>query len=1486
MKRLLSLTLLLIFALCAPAFAGTAYYADLSDSGSTNQGTFAEPFNTIATINAQSFSTGDDLYFKAGTEATLTATLDLDWSGTSGDRVIIGGYWDDGGSPNTDMTGKTRPVLSGNGHTFPTGEYQALVEGNGIDYVTIQDIKVSESYSYGIVIQGHSSRGTSDNCIIQRCYSYHCGKGGFNFFTVSSHGYGVKDSYIQYNTSEYDDYPDIISGTVSGITVSASFLDETTENIVVRHNKVFKSTEGIGIYKTANDVIVEYNVVRDCGTYFLYAAGGSHDITFRYNLVYEGDDDLIPHDSLIVVDNECHYRVPPSSTQNIYIYGNLIANGRYGIKLSNNCEDYEDLVPTGIYIYNNTIVDCSEYNFRFSDSWNGTAIIYNNISAIYDSSGTHSNDYSPTGVTWGYNNFSSTVTGNAHSGTGTVEETPVLSTTSGWTSLTSGSVDGTGFAITSSSPGKDVGTDLGTPYNIGLFEGTDFSTSPTTVATASHLDHGEGTDIGAWVYKVTGGGGEGECLLSCEGFGESGYSVGKGDWDIIGTENTSGSTIAICKVEVYCKKIGDNEETPTFYIDVFDRDGNDLDDESITAVGSISWGSFPTGSPSQVELEVDPPVNLENGQVIGVSTHGNDDVDHYYGMYYGTGTTTTDLGIPERWDWGGTRQDSVADNELSIKLYHYTVTDDAIAVTDIGTATVSGSIVTFATDRTDTDTAAGNPGYYFALELNRQPSSVYSTPDSTTLKWDCGPLSTDYCEAPFYACLPDSSGTYYLLYDPNLIAGNRSADPQLYGDGSEALIMNDGVILDADANSLDDDSDGYVDVGEVDISSGTLIIAVGGITFYVSTSGDDTLDGQTESTAWEHHPWMDGATDEADFVTLVGGDTVYFKYGDTFTDAEDRMNEHDNGISDYITMAGLSTWGSGEKPLLCPTRTWTADWVASGITNVYYHTTAAGERPFSWLWFGSVSEATAGAMEDLVLDMDTNHQFVYNANASITYDNLDNDPNSFEVGETVTGGTNGYTCKILYDNDSDTMVIEQFNNHGTGYVDDEVLTGGTSGATCDVNGSPMPSLLHYVFVYSTTDLTTTPGTIYYSAGDDYGPFHCGGADVGAEFDYHKWQNLRFWGGGQGALWYLQPAADDNNESQHLIIDDCDFKYSSHGNAEHEFETAAVMIGEQAHDGQIGDVTITDCTFDEIGRRAIMIGRMDAGTNSIERNTITDIRGERNVYFNRPVGIYLAEVTNTTVKQNSITFSSDDSEGPNVWTAGLWNMGAQRGTYTDVVISRNYIHGFGKGLYSELGDDAVWAYNVAVNCMVGLEITGATDSVGCGSVKFYNNDLVDCHYYGIRHLGYQLDDTEMILKNNAIISPEATITGDGGNYDIVNIVDAGGAGFGGTITFDYNAYEVANDLDNMFKWKGSDDPFTTWDNSRDANGVCNANLKLRDVSGVDYRLQAGSPCKDTGTDVSLTEDYEGKAVPKGRGVDIGAYEHRGHKRDISRMGMNL
>ena len=48
-----------------------------------------------------------------------------------------------------------------------------------------------------------------------------------------------------------------------------------------------------------------------------------------------------------------------------------------------------------------------------------------------------------------------------------------------------------------------------------------------------------------------------------------------------------------------------------------------------------------------------------------------------------------------------------------------------------------------------------------------------------------------------------------------------------------------------------------------------------------------------------------------------------------------------------------------------------------------------------------------------------------------------------------------------------------------------------------------------------------------------------------------------------------------------------------------------------------------------------------------------------------------------------------------------------------------------------------------------------------------------------------------------------------------------------------------------------------------------------VSATDFRLQSGSPAKDTGVSVGLTKDYIGNYVPYNTTPDIGAYEYPSH-----------
>jgi len=144
-------------------------------------------------------------------------------------------------------------------------------------------------------------------------------------------------------------------------------------------------------------------------------------------------------------------------------------------------------------------------------------------------------------------------------------------------------------------------------------------------------------------------------------------------------------------------------------------------------------------------------------------------------------------------------------------------------ITAIGTATVAAGVVTFTANRTEAETVVGNPGWYFALQLSEQ-LGVTATPEPSELRWDSGPLTVSYSDAPYYGHLADVGGTYYLLYDPNLAIGHRAVNPQAYGDGSAAIIVNNAVLEDGDGNALATDFSGLADV-DFD-GTGTITITV------------------------------------------------------------------------------------------------------------------------------------------------------------------------------------------------------------------------------------------------------------------------------------------------------------------------------------------------------------------------------------------------------------------------------------------------------------------------------------------------------------------------------------------------------------------------------------------------------------------------------------------------------------------------------------
>ena len=148
MKPTLTLLLCLLPSL---VLAGTAHYVNCS-AGKNGNGSYASPWNNISSVNSHSFSTGDDVYFKVNTKCTPSTYLAIDWSGSSGDRAIIGAYY---GNGQFGLNGNSRPIIDGNNNTVPSlAGHQGLIDIQkaSVSHVTVKNLKLQYSGLYGVAV--------------------------------------------------------------------------------------------------------------------------------------------------------------------------------------------------------------------------------------------------------------------------------------------------------------------------------------------------------------------------------------------------------------------------------------------------------------------------------------------------------------------------------------------------------------------------------------------------------------------------------------------------------------------------------------------------------------------------------------------------------------------------------------------------------------------------------------------------------------------------------------------------------------------------------------------------------------------------------------------------------------------------------------------------------------------------------------------------------------------------------------------------------------------------------------------------------------------------------------------------------------------------------------------------------------------------------------------------------------------------------------
>ena len=550
----------------------TNYFVDATLGSDSNTGyPYDQAWKTIDKVNSYAFSTGDSVYFKC--DETWTGTqLEIDWSGTSIDHVVIGAYYGSGTivSTLTDLggLGLTKPIFDGD-LTAPSSYGEGLIDVFREDYVTVQDIKIINSAGHGLrfsslygqpvsthgyayrvdadtclnsgITWNYSSYGIADSCVINLfAMKYYWSKNSYERNNSTSYSIGQFMWYRTSSTATSGLFECIDDGTTASSPPSfnTSLGSETVDGGVVwvyrgtytdgwpgclmasqnsdywtcQNNTVKNGHgEGIGVYKHSNYATIQQNLVYNTEKLGIYI-DGSHDPSILHNLVYG------------TVDTTYHrYTTPPmmgvgiqindehlvsDAAYNATIVGNFVAYCSAGIAIGSSTYGM-----TGAKIYNNTLVNNNASLWFTQVPVVTNSAIKNNVfwtknGAPYGHIRLTSGN--PSSVDWGYNFWSTSAT-DQYSGTGdVVAVSPEIYKTTGWDSITAGSLNLSDFGLTDGSPCINTGSNLGSTYDDAL--DVNNATLPDTVVFTDRdplwcigaAEYIEGVGVSSDVFRPTG----------------------------------------------------------------------------------------------------------------------------------------------------------------------------------------------------------------------------------------------------------------------------------------------------------------------------------------------------------------------------------------------------------------------------------------------------------------------------------------------------------------------------------------------------------------------------------------------------------------------------------------------------------------------------------------------------------------------------------------------------------------------------------------------------------------------------------------------------------------------------------------------------------------------------------------------------------------------------------------------------------------------
>ena len=341
----------------------------------------------------------------------------------------------------------------------------------------------------------------------------------------------------------------------------------------------------------------------------------------------------------------------------------------------------------------------------------------------------------------------------------------------------------------------------------------------------------------------------------------------------------------------------------------------------------------------------------------------------------------------------------------------------------------------------------------------------------------------------------------------------------------------------------------------------------------------------------------------------------------------------------------------------------------------------------------------------------------------------------------------------------------------------------------------------------------------------------------------------------------------------IAIDNCTIKYTGYTSV------ASSSTGAGIHLYDVDNVTVQNCTISYTANGVHLIYNTDSMTITVDNNDIS-----YNIHGENPSGVAFGSNTSNDPKEFSNSVVSNNT------ISNFKNCGITLAHASYMVVENNYIHdgivstdpgeakciGIRSGSQKQHGniirynkihtlagaaglytgsvgigtrnsyDDQIY-YNVIYDCLKGIWNNALLADGGNDNVVIYNN-VCYCDQYGIKVLsGIDADNKKTITLRNNIFQGTSTY-----DVDIDDYVTATGG---------YNCL-IGDASVNL----GTDSTY-----SGDADDLYETDPLMTDPANGDFTLNPHSPCIDKGTDVSLTEDYQGLKIR--HAPDIGAHENQ-------------